>query len=719
MRRMDRRRLAIATYVAESGRPLTLIIGVAMFLAVVGLALLAATQLPTGVRTSFVAALSGTFIVPFSYKVFQIYRAMRQPDFKAHSVGVDRAVGGRLYALVEETARALGVRAPSGIRMTMTFEYTVVARRDGYELVLGIGLLDALSPTELRALLATVIARHFTGDRLTARAFRCAARWATVLSSGVGSPNAGGANGAAVIAAGYMRLLDVEALASDREAHGREAARAVATPRDLESALARASIYASYAEEVFWPALIARHAGNEQPPDGISQLRVMCRTALPPEEWRRRLNRATAELKLFVDTIAAQEADLARAHASDLVETAPHLTRAFDQAWRIAIAETWSNVHRFAHADEMELNELERVSAERDLTEPETWRRLELIEARQGAGAALPHLLQWVDTHPSDAQGVFHAGRVALSLNGEHALALLERSGGLDVRYVAEAHRLTAGYLREQGREEEAAKAWERYEAAITDLQDGLTQRAKVATKGSLLPHGLRPHELTQLVDHLRRFPMVESAAIARCETSILPTIPLVLIGVRFKRSWFWWNTDKVGNLLAALAEAPLAAQVMAMNISGVKALTRAPAVTIYRAPHIPRRDTFARWGRRSQVALIAIGVFFVLRASFLNRDCFPDCWLKPEAFFYLVPLIVAVNVLLLTGSPDTPARRAAAFLASVLFISELLFSGWWTLFLPFAVVALFRLPATRRAITWTAGMSLPMLALGMIVGRS
>ena len=128
---------------------------------------------------------------------------------------------------------------------------------------------------------------------------------------------------------------------------------------------------------------------------------------------------------------------------------------------------------------------------------------------------------------------------------------------------------------------------------------------------------------------------------------------------------------------------------------------------------------SLARWGRRSQIALLAIGIFFVLRASFNNRDCFPDCWLKPEAFFYLVPLIVAVNVLLLTGSPDTPARRAAAFLASLLFLSELLVSGWWTLFLPFAVVALFRTPATRRAITWTAGMAVPMLALGMIVGRS
>ena len=684
-----------------------------------GLALLAATQLPTGVRTSFVAVLSGTFIVPFSYKVFQIYRAMRRPDLRAHSVRVDREVAGRLYALVEETARALGARPPSTISIAMSFESTVVPGRDGYDLVLGIGLLETLSPSHLRALLATVVARWFTGDRLTARAFQCAARWSAVLTWGIESANAGGANGAAVIAAGYLKLLDFEAVGSQREAHAREAARAIAEPRALESALARAWIYASYAEDVLWPTLIARHAGNEQPPDGISQLRAMCRAGLPPEEWDRWRNRAAAELKLPLEAIEVNDGAVVHARASDLVDNALLLTRAFDQAWRIAIAQTWSDVHRLAHADETELVELEERAAERELTDPEVWRGLELIEGRQGAQAALPHLLQWVDTHPSDAHGLFHAGRVALSLNDERAPALLERSGSLDVRFVAEAIRLTVVSLRSQGHEEEAANAAERYDEAITELQGSMTQRAKVATRAPLLPHELRPHEVTQAVEHLRRFSMVESASIARVQTSILVTIPLILIGVRFKRGWLWWNTEKVRGVLGRIAEAPLAAQVIAVDISAMKALTRAPSVIVYRAPVIPRRDMLARWGRRSQTALIAIGIFFVLRASFINRDCFPDCFLKPEAFYYLVPLIVAINVLLLTGSPDTPARRAAAFLASLLFLSELLVSGWWTLFLPFAVVALFRLPATRRAITWTAGMSFPMLALGMIVGRS
>jgi len=306
-----------------------------------------------------------------------------------------------------------------------------------------------------------------------------------------------------------------------------------------------------------------------------------------------------------------------------------------------------------------------------------------------------------------------------LSLADEAGIALLEQAIALDERYTAEASALMAAYLRDEGREPEAADQWKRHESAIALLQNGLIERAKLAANAPLVAHGLRPHEIDAIVEQLQRFPAVSVATLARRETAVLPKIPLLSLGVRFKRGAFWFNMENARDVLARIADIPLPVQVIAADIGAARALAKPPAVQIYRAVAIPRSEILARWGRRAQVALIVVGMFFVLRASFNNRDCFPDCWLKPEAFFYLLPLIVAVNVLLLTGSPDTPARRAAAFLASLLFVSELVFSGWWIFFLPFAVVALFRTPVSRRAVTWTVGMSLPMLALGMIVGRS
>lgn len=116
---------------------------------------------------------------------------------------------------------------------------------------------------------------------------------------------------------------------------------------------------------------------------------------------------------------------------------------------------------------------------------------------------------------------------------------------------------------------------------------------------------------------------------------------------------------------------------------------------------------------------LIPIAVFFVVRASLQNVNCFPDCWLKPEAFFYLVPLIVAINVFLLTGSPDTPPRRAAAFLASVTMVTMMILTGWWTVFTPLPFVALLRVPTTRRSAVWTAALSAPAFLVGVLVAHS
>ena len=108
-----------------------------------------------------------------------------------------------------------------------------------------------------------------------------------------------------------------------------------------------------------------------------------------------------------------------------------------------------------------------------------------------------------------------------------------------------------------------------------------------------------------------------------------------------------------------------------------------------------------------------------MLRASFDNRNCFPDCWLKPEAFSYLLPLIVAINVFLLTGSPDTPPRRAAAFLASFMLVTMLALSGWWQFFTPLPFIALLRVPTTRRSVVWTITLSAPAFLVGVLVASS
>src|SRR6266542_80971 len=199
---MDRRRLVLATYLAEGARPLTVVICVAIFVAVFGLVSLASQVLQAGVRSPFVWLLTGVFVVPYAVKVAQIFRALRPPSLKSRGVRVERAGAERFYALV-----------------------------------IGLALLDAVSPRELRALVATAVARAFTGDRITARAYRTAIRWIAMLTPDLADPYAGGANVAAVVAAGCLRALNAQHVVESREQHARKEAGRIASPADVSAGL--------------------------------------------------------------------------------------------------------------------------------------------------------------------------------------------------------------------------------------------------------------------------------------------------------------------------------------------------------------------------------------------------------------------------------------------------------------------------------------------------
>ena len=714
---MRYRWLGLTTFLSRLGTPLTVLASVLIFGAVAGIILLTAGLLAPAVRTSFVALLSIVFAVPYAVKVAQVVRALGRPSVRARGLTLERASAPRLYELIDETARRLGLRPPGGIWLTMGSDAKTITSGAEPDLLLGLPLLDAVSADELRAIVAVILARPFTGNGRTSAAYRAAMRWGEVLIPTLQAPARPGATVAALVAAAWVWLLDFEHIAAAREEHARAAASELTGERDVETALARGAMYESYVDEVFWPALVSRHSANAEPPDAITQLRNAVHARMPDDEWQRRWNRARAELKLAMIDPPIQDVDAPRASA--LVDAAPIFTQAFDARWRAANSFNWTALHQRIGAQAARLDELDAIASTRELTESEAWQRLLLREAREGTPAVLEDLRAWAVTHPTDAPAKLQAGRSLLSQQDESGIPLIEQAIVLDERYGVEGNALIAAYLRGRAREEEATDYWKRSEAAAKDLNKGLQARTKIPKDVTLLAHGLDANEVEQIARRLRTFRGVKAATLARCETSILPTIPLLIIGVQWRRSAFWFTIESPGDVLTRIANVSLPVQVVAVDAGKVKSLRRSPAAEIYHRPVLTKSESLARWGRRGQILLIPIALFLVLRASFENRNCFPDCWLKPEAFFYLVPLIIAINVFLLTGSPDTPPRRAAAFLASFMLVTMLALSGWWQVFTPLPFIALLRVPTTRRAIVWTMTLAAPAFLVGVLVASS
>jgi len=715
---VSRRRLALATRVTELARPLVILFAVFLFLVVIGLAFLTSTQFSAGNANALVVLLIGVFALPYAFFVVRIVGRLRTSQLAQRAARIDRRTSDSLYTMAEEVARLVGVEAPRSVWVSSGFELSCVFDRKAYDLVVGLAVLDVLDLAELRASVALLLARSYTGDQLTARAFRSIRRWFDVVLSGPA------ANGAAVrlaeiAALRLVELLDPEMIVAAREPSARSEAARVAGEANLSAALLRTAAYDSYSTDVFWPGLLDRHAMNAEPPDAISQHRALCRSPIPAGEWARRLNRATAELKVqapaSIDTAREN-----RQRSSDVLLglLAPNLTRAFDQAWRASVAKDWAAIRDVASKQAAELAHLDSITAQRPLNIAEEWRRLRLRAERTDPSEALQAYRDWLKTHPLDANAHLYAGSTALASRGQDAIALLERAMDLDPRHTVEATRLIAEELRAQGREADAERYWDRNRAALLELGTALDERVRKKSDQPLIGHGLAPHEVEAIVEHLRRFSMIASATLARRDVTVFPTVPCLVLGVRFTPSWFWWNTEKVGTVLGQIADCPIPVQIVAANISGAKELTRPPAVEIYHATPVARQEQLTRWGRRSQRVIIGIGGFFLFWAMMANRGCFPECWTHTNAILYFVPMIVAVNLLMFGGTLDTASRRALAFVASTFFLGFLYANGWTGL-VPFAIVSLARFPTERHAFTWAAGVSIPALAIGWLATQT
>ncbi|OLE02618.1 MAG: hypothetical protein AUI36_43245 [Cyanobacteria bacterium 13_1_40CM_2_61_4] len=651
--------------------------------------------------------------MPYAVKVAQVIRALGRPNARARGLRLEREAGPRLYELVEETAHEVGLRSPRAIWLTMTFESRVVAAGREHDLLLGLPLLDAVSAEELRMLVAVALLRSFGGDRRTSAAYGAAMRWAEVLVPAVERPAAPGANVAALVAAGWVWLLDLEHVAELRERDAREAASKLTSLGEVESALARAAMCESYVDDVFWLALIARHSGNVEPPDAITQLRRAAHGPMPADEWERRWNRARAELKLITDTLPRQDQHETRASA--LVDAASVFTRAFDDTWRATNALNWAALHHGVGTQTARLEELDLLASTRPLAQAEAWQRLLLRKAREGTPAVLEELRAWAVEHPTDAAGLFEAGRGLLAQQDASGIPFVERAVALDERYGIDGNALIAAYLRANARETEATDYRNRSEESAKDLEKGLKARTTVAKDVTVSAHGLSADQVEVIAQNLRKFRGVKAATVARGEPSILPTIPLVLIGVRWRRSAFWFTIESPHDVLNRIAAVALPLQVVAVDMSKVAAMRQPPAEEIYRVARVAWRVRAVGWGRKAQLVLVASGIFLIVVVGVINRDCFPDCW-DATAIFLLTPVIVAVNALLLAGAPYTSARRAIAFVASAFFAGMFFFGGAFALLFPVALIGLMRAPTSVRPMMWALGMSVPAFALGWLV---
>jgi Zn-dependent protease with chaperone function len=384
-------------------------------------------------------------------------------------------------------------------------------------LVLGLPYLQALSVDQFRAVVAHELGhlsrRH---GRFGAFVYRVRATWFRLLAAFEARKS---------IWTGLVRRFFqwyvpyfnayTLPLARQHEFEADEASAHAASKEAAASSLVAVSLAARWLDEDYWPRVFRGVAEEPAPPRSafapLARELGAAKSFGNVEAWYRDLLEVETDVAdshpsvaerlrhLGVDpqeALRAATTDAAPVAAHALLgEAEPQLVEAVDRAWSADVEPGWRAQHAEAQKARAELRRLEEQES---LSPEDALKRAQLTEAFSGPDAALTRYRELVDTE-SDAPARYAIGRLLLEQDDEEGLRWLEAAIERDPEAVLPACEIAYRFLRERGREDEAARYRERAERQVEVLNEAAEERSGVSVDDELEPPDLPEEELERI----------------------------------------------------------------------------------------------------------------------------------------------------------------------------------------------------------------------------
>ncbi len=432
-------------------------------------------------------------------------------------------------------------------------------------LLIGLPLLEALSPDELRAVIAHEFGhlskRH---GRFSAWIYRIRLTWFQLLA---------GLEQRRSMASGlfrrffewYVPYFDAHSFVLMR-AHELEADRAaaeVAGARNAAAALAHIRFADRALATEYWPNLFKRARTEQEPPEAafapMTQFLPTVRSRTEREQWLRNDLALPADTTdthpSLADRMAALgvdpdellgSGDGAVGTAGDrfLGEARPALLEQVARQWREAVRSTWQEEWEEAEKGRLRLGDLREQG---DLSPDDLREQAILTEQLEDAEQALPIYEAVLSRAPDDTQSHFAIGRILLERSDEHGLEHLERAMEADPEAVLPACQIAFGYLSDHDRTEEADRYRARAEQHMQLLEQATEERRDVVADDEFEPHDLSEDLVRQIRRTLSTFSEVADAYLVQKRVEHLRNeYPLYVIGVVPKHRWrqAWKDKD-------------------------------------------------------------------------------------------------------------------------------------------------------------------------------
>jgi tetratricopeptide (TPR) repeat protein len=428
-------------------------------------------------------------------------------------------------------------------------------------LVIGLPLLQGLSPEEARAVLAHELGhlsrRH---GRLGGWAFRSRETWARVEFA------LGASRWTSLLFGAFLRWFipaydrATFALAQAHEFEADRASVRIAGHDATASALARTVVGMAFLDECLAPALWKRADVEPTPPGFVSSAARRLREVGEHEDAERwlidaldarpepssthpTLRERLEALGFDPERVRPRPARVSVSAAEALLspELTENLTQALDERMREHIAEEWEEQHQGAQESVARLSELEDKGPWRELPTEELTEYARLVSRLRGVDAAEGAWERVLELDPSSGSALLALGEIHAKRREADALELLDRAARAEPAWAAAAHSIAAEAHAKAGRRREAAEARHRAEDADTEFWDAMAERSNLNLDSELAPHDLPEDVVASIAALLDRKEIARAYLARKVSTTLGDRYPVYVIGY-VRRSRFGYE---------------------------------------------------------------------------------------------------------------------------------------------------------------------------------
>jgi Zn-dependent protease with chaperone function len=505
--------------------------------------------------------------------IYTIARAMWIRFGRPEGMELEKDDAPQLFAEIEAIRRRM--RAPRVHRILLRNDVNAAAHQRprlgllGWQentLIIGLPLLQSLSPDQARAVLAHEFG-HLSGahSRFGGFIYRVRSTWSRLLakleeedhwSSFVFRP----------FFRWYSPYFDAYTfvLARANEYEADLAGAELSSARDMGDALASVDLKDTYLEHRFW-RWVSDQAELRPEPDVAPYTRMakLLPAAPEPEDAEHWLPQYLGFETTLADThpslrdrlaalgVEARVPERVEHSAADawLGDAHARLAGRLDDEWRTGQEEGWRAYHQGIREKETRIEELQAKAGKEPLEEDEAWDLACLVEERRPAAEALPLYVAYAERNPDRAGARFHAGRLLLDAGDKAGIEHLEASMTQTEDAIVPACERIASFLDERGESERAATYRARLAEHQAQLDAVADERDTLPTDVEYLPHEADAQDLAVLAEDLQKIPSVKQAWLTRRPLT-LSEEPLYVLAVKRRRAtwnpmtWDEWQKD-------------------------------------------------------------------------------------------------------------------------------------------------------------------------------